>query len=198
MCRCRRRLTVTRPVTLLARYALRRLRASDMKATSNVRLRGVVGRRWQVAILAAVLGVATAMVAGAHGTKPHRTTPSGADREPSSEDAAAFKAAEAVFSQHCYRCHTSAGKKAKRKTLEHLNMDQYPFGGHHADEAGSAIRKTLGASGKKATMPKDKPGIVSGDALAKVLAWADAFDRARAAATSKSPAGGHDLDHQTK
>lgn len=73
-----------------------------------------------------------------------------------------------------------AGKKAKRKTLEHLNMDRYPFAGHHADEAASVIRKTLGVNSSKATMPKDDPGVVSGDALAKVLAWADAFDRTRA------------------
>jgi hypothetical protein len=33
-------------------------------------------------------------------------------------------------------------------------------------------------------MPSDDPGAVTGDDLTKILAWADAFDRARAAKTS--------------
>ena len=65
-------------------------------------------------------------------------------------------------------------------------MDRYPFGGHHAGEAGQAIRKVLGIGGAtKPTMPSDDPGAVTGDDLAKIAAWADAFDRAHAHQTGK-------------
>jgi hypothetical protein len=60
-----------------------------------------------------------------------------------------------------------------------MSMDGYPFQGHHAGEAGTVIRKVLGAAGgRKPTMPSDDPGAVTGEDLAKILAWADAFDRA--------------------
>lgn len=99
--------------------------------------------------------------------------------KPTPEELAAYEAAKPVFERHCFRCHTTAGKKAKRKSLEHLPMDAYPFGGHHAGEAATVIRTVLGVGGRaKATMPSDDPGAVTGDELAKVLAWADAFDRA--------------------
>lgn len=95
------------------------------------------------------------------------------------EERAAYEAAKSVFERHCFRCHTTAGKKAKRKSLDHLTMDDYPFAGHHAGEAATVVRRVLGVGGKaKATMPSDDPGVVAGDELAKVLAWADAFDRA--------------------
>jgi len=71
------------------------------------------------------------------------------------------------------------GKKSKRKALDHIAMDQYPFAGHHATEAGKVVRKVLGADGKsKATMPLDDQGAVTGDDLTRILAWAEAFDRA--------------------
>jgi hypothetical protein len=78
-----------------------------------------------------------------------------------------------------------------------MDMDRYPFGGHHASEAGAIVRKVLGVGGDKATMPADDKGAVSGGALAKVLAWADAFDRAHGPETAKKPAGEHDhtLEH---
>ncbi len=107
------------------------------------------------------------------------------------EEIAAFKAAEPVFAQYCYRCHTHSGKKSKPKALAHLDMDQYPFGGHHAGEAAAVIRKVLGATGVKATMPSDDPGAVSGDALAKILAWADAFDRAHPSDAPAKPTHRH-------
>ena len=98
---------------------------------------------------------------------------------PTPEELAAYEAAKPVFERHCFRCHTTAGKKAKRKALEHLAMDDYPFGGHHAGEASTVIRKVLGVGGKaKATMPSDDPGAVAGDELKRIVAWADAFDRA--------------------
>jgi len=99
--------------------------------------------------------------------------------KPTPEELVAYEAVKPVFERYCFRCHTTAGKKAKRKSLDHLTMDEYPFGGHHAGEAAAVIRKVLGVGGKaKPTMPSDDPGVVAGDELTKVLAWADAFDAA--------------------
>jgi mono/diheme cytochrome c family protein len=97
----------------------------------------------------------------------------------SAEETAALEAAQPVFEMHCHRCHTKDGRHAKPKSLRHLDMDRYPFTGHHAHEAGRIIRKVLTTGkGKGPTMPSDDPGAVRGDELARVLAWADAFDRA--------------------
>ena len=126
-----------------------------------------------VAIAAVAVGAATA-----HGHGGHTRAPA---LKPTPDELAAFEAAKPAFEHHCFRCHTAAGKKPKRKALEHIAMDRYPFAGHHAGEAGKVIRKVLGADGKsKSTMPSDDRGAVAGDELAKILAWADAFDRARA------------------
>lgn len=67
-------------------------------------------------------------------------------------------------------------------------MDRYPLGGHHADEIGSMVRQSLGASGSPATMPRDHPGVIEGDELRVILEWADAFDRAHPASHG---GGGH-------
>jgi|GEM_PF-3283415 len=101
--------------------------------------------------------------------------------KPTPDELAAYAAAKPAFERHCFRCHTTSGQKAKAKpkALEHLAMDRYPFGGHHADEAAAAIRKALGVGvAAKATMPSDDPGTVAGDDLAKIVQWAEAFDRA--------------------
>jgi hypothetical protein len=117
-----------------------------------------------------------AAVAYAHGT--HGTHGAGGSSKPTAEEIAAFATAKPAFERHCFRCHTSAGRKSKRKALAHVAMDRYPFAGHHAGEAGTVVREVLGAAGnKKATMPSDDPGAVTGADLAKMLAWADAFDR---------------------
>lgn len=94
------------------------------------------------------------------------------------DEAAAFDKAKPIFEAYCAKCHTTQGSKSSKKGLEHFDMDSYPFGGHHAAEIGSAIREVLGASGEKATMPRDRPGAVKGEELKLVLAWADAYDRA--------------------
>lgn len=92
----------------------------------------------------------------------------------------AYERARPVFEKYCAKCHTSDGAKAKKKTLMHFNMDTYPFGGHHAAEIADAIRGALGADGGEATMPLDNPGVVQGQELAAILAWADAFERSHA------------------
>jgi uncharacterized membrane protein len=99
--------------------------------------------------------------------------------KPTPEERAAFEAAKPAFERSCFRCHTAAGKKSKRKAIQHLAMDAYPFGGHHAHEVGKVVRRALGVGGDgKATMPSDEPGTVTGEDLRLILAWADAFDRA--------------------
>lgn len=60
-------------------------------------------------------------------------------------------------------------------------MDRYPFGGHHQAEIAQTIRTSLGVAGKKATMPRNDPGVVEGEELALILEWAESFDRAQAA-----------------
>jgi uncharacterized membrane protein len=134
-------------------------------------------------VIASVATAAVAAAAFAHGghtsAKRHKPTP---------DELAAFKEAKPAFERHCFRCHTTVGKKAKRKALEHMSMDAYPFGGHHAGEAGKAVRQVLGVEGgASATMPADDKGAVAGDDLAKIVAWAAAFDRAQAAGEATAP-----------
>jgi mono/diheme cytochrome c family protein len=106
----------------------------------------------------------------------------------------AWNAAKPVFDQACAGCHTTAGKKASKKKLDHFNFDSYPPGGHHAATIGFTIRDVLGISGKKPTMPDDKPGSVKGDDLAKIKAWTDAWEAAEKAGAH--PAGPkHDHSH---
>ena len=107
--------------------------------------------------------------------------------KPTTEELAAFETAKPVFERFCFRCHTKTGKKTKRKALDHLSMDRYPFGGHHAGEAAAVIRTVLGVDGKSATMPSDDPGAVTGEDLDRVLSWAAAFERTQAAKSSVPP-----------
>jgi mono/diheme cytochrome c family protein len=102
---------------------------------------------------------------------------------------AAFEKAKPVFDKNCSSCHVMGGRGAKRSTLEHFNMTKYPFGGHHAGEVAASIRKSLGLTGGKATMPKNKPGLVQGDDLAAIAAWADAFDASMAGGAHEGMAG---------
>ena len=158
-----------------------------LKSTGSVTA-AVTGRTTQRSLVIAVLAV-TSILSGAlvhaHGGK-HSAAPAG---PVTAEERAAFEAARPVFERHCVRCHTRSGRKAKAKSLAHLTMDRYPFGGHHATEAGEIIRRVLGAGpDKKApTMPSDDTGAVTGDALAKVLAWADVFDRAHGGRRAPAP-----------
>jgi hypothetical protein len=127
--------------------------------------------------------VFAASSARAHGGHSH-----GAALKPTPEELAAFATAKPAFERHCFRCHTTTGKKSKPKAMSHMSMDGYPFGGHHASEAGAIVRKVLGDRDRKASMPSDDPGSVRGDDLERILAWADAFDKAHGNA---GPAGGH-------
>jgi len=137
--------------------------------------------------VAVAAGCAVALLAAlaaqfAHAHKGHGA---GHAPQPTPDEIAAFEKAKPAFERHCFRCHTATGKNAKSKALVHIAMDSYPFGGHHADEAGSVVRKVLGAGGGKPTMPSDDPGSVSGDDLARILAWADVFEHAHSATEGK-------------
>ena len=107
-------------------------------------------------------------------------------------ETAAYEKAKPVFEKYCASCHTKAGKKSARKKLDHFDMDTYPFGGEHTAFIGNHIRDVLGLSGKKATMPDDKPGSVTGADLALIQAWADAWDAAERAGAH--PPHGEDPD----
>ena len=107
-------------------------------------------------------------------------------------ETAAYEKAKPVFGKYCAACHTKAGKKSAKKKLDHFDMDTYPFGGEHTAFIGDHIRGVLGLSGKKATMPDDKPGSVKGDDLATIKAWTDAWEAAEKAGAH--PPHGEDPD----
>jgi cytochrome c len=97
-------------------------------------------------------------------------------------ETAAYDKAKPVFDTACARCHTKTGKKMKAATLEHVDMTAYPFGGMHAASIGNEIRVVLAIDGhKKASMPADQPGSVTGDDLATIKAWTEAWQAAGAA-----------------
>lgn len=91
-------------------------------------------------------------------------------------EAVAFEAARPVFARACAMCHTKAGKKATKKTLDNFNLDLYSLGEQHTATIGFTIRDVLGISGKKPTMPYDKPGSIQGDDLAAIKAWSDTWE----------------------
>jgi hypothetical protein len=95
------------------------------------------------------------------------------------EEQRAYDQARGAFDRHCGRCHTTGGKRGRRRSLEQFNMDSYPFTGEHAADAGDAVRTVLGAGREPPSMPKDNPGLVRGADLQVILAWANAFERAR-------------------
>jgi type IV secretory pathway VirB10-like protein len=109
-------------------------------------------------------------------------------------ETAAWETAKPVFTKHCSTCHTKDGKKAAKKKLDHFDMDTYPPGGHHTATIGFTIRDVLGISGKKATMPYDKPGSVKGDDLAAIKAWTDAWEAAEKGG-AHGAAEHHNEDH---
>lgn len=110
--------------------------------------------------------------------EPPKAPPADPKADALAAETAAYDKAKPVFDKYCSTCHTKAGKKSAKKKLDHFDMDSYPFGGEHTAFIGNHIRDVLGLSGKKATMPYDKPGSVKGDDLAKIKAWTDAWEAA--------------------
>ncbi len=105
-------------------------------------------------------------------------------------ESSAWETAKPAFTAACATCHTKAGKKSAKKKLDHFSLDSYPPGGHHTATIGFTIRDVLGISGKKPTMPYDKPGSVKGDDLAKIKAWTDAWEAAEKAGAHPPVAAG--------
>jgi hypothetical protein len=107
-------------------------------------------------------------------------------------ETAAYEKAKPVFDKYCSGCHTKGGKKATAKKLEHVDMTTYPFGGMHTASIGNEVRKVLGIDGGKATMPYDKPGSVTGDDLAAIKAWSEAWQAAGKAGAHPAEAADND------
>lgn len=122
--------------------------------------------------------------------EPAKPDPAKVKAELLAAETAAFDKAKPVFDKHCARCHSKDGKSTSIKKRGHFDMTTYPFAGHHAMEISKEIRKTLGLTGKKPTMPADKKGAVKDDELALIAAWADAFDAAHAGGAHEGH-GGH-------
>jgi mono/diheme cytochrome c family protein len=140
----------------------------------------------QCALVVVLTTMASTGALWAHGKTAARRAPV------SSEEKQAFEAARPVFEEHCFSCHTSEGGKSRRKALQHVSMDGYPFGGHHAGDVAAAIREALG---DPPTMPSDHEGAVKGAELEKVMAWADAVDRATHKPGSKAAPASHGAHH---
>lgn len=150
-----------------------------------------------IPLLAALTVAACGSASASPAATPPPATPGEPDRaaaDPKPDllaaETAAWATARPVVEQACATCHTNAGKKATKKKLGHFNFDSYPPSGHHTSTIGFTIRDVLGLSGKKPTMPFDKPGSVHGDDLAKIKAWADAWEAAEKAG-AHPPAGEH-------
>jgi hypothetical protein len=123
----------------------------------------------------AVVAVSAAVSAHGASSKLHGEV-SAAERQ-------AFDEARPAFERLCFRCHSKDGKeraKMRSKARAHVDMTSYPFGGHHAGEAGAAVLTALGLgpAHKRATMPPDDPGAVPGEDLRLIRVWAEAFSAA--------------------
>ncbi|HEU4726532.1 MAG TPA: c-type cytochrome, partial [Kofleriaceae bacterium] len=106
-------------------------------------------------------------------------------------ETAAWDRARPVLQKHCANCHTKGSRGATKKKLDHFDMTTYPVGGHHAAHIATTIRAVLGLSGKRATMPSGKPGSVTGDDLAAIKAWTDAWEAADKAGAHRTGGDPH-------
>lgn len=100
-------------------------------------------------------------------------------------EAAARDRASPVFEKYCTTCHTYGGSKATPASRNAFSIELVPFtstppvaGQSPMDTA--KLREVLAIGGGKATMPMDNPGAVTGDELALIAVWVDAYDAAHA------------------
>ena len=142
-----------------------------------------------IAVQVVVLVLASVLLPAACRRTPAGSGDAGARApEPvSSAEAAAWESARPVIAEYCMKCHTATGREANPTALKHVSFDTYPPGGMHGSEAGSAVLIVLGLTGQPATMPADRPGSVSADALEKVQAWAAVFEEARRSPVAPAP-----------
>lgn len=129
------------------------------------------------------IGVSAALGAAKTDTAPGSSTLIATEKT-------AWQAATPALQKHCASCHTKDGKRATRKKLDHFDFTSYPVGGHHARKIGITVRTVLGLEKKKATMPFGKAGSVTGDDLAAIKAWTEAWDAADKAG-AHAPAADH-------
>ena len=129
--------------------------------------------RWCLVLIAiAIASCSTTTTSGPRHLPSPEQLPTGV----AAAERQAYAQARPVFERYCAGCHTPGAGNSE--AVEHFNMGSYPFSGHHSHEAAETVRSVLGARGKPATMPADRPGIVKGEELTRVLQWADAFDAA--------------------
>ena len=108
---------------------------------------------------------------------------------------AVWQLARRVLDKHCVDCHSRGGPKASSRTLDHFSFDEYPPGGHHADEMGKAIRRALGADSKggRPMKPHDELTLRP-EERDLLLAWSRAFD---AAQPPKGASKSHRREHKS-
>src|SRR5262249_59502641 len=86
--------------------------------------------------------------------------------------------AKRVSEKYCAKSHSQGAQGATKKKLDRFDMTAYPMTGPRAATIGTTMRDVMGISGKKPTMPFGKPGAVTGDELAAIKAWTDAWQAA--------------------
>jgi|GEM_PF-1739567 len=123
--------------------------------------------------------------------EPATPDPAQAEKDLIAPEMSAYAQAKPVFDKFCAGCHTQGGPGAKKSTLAHFDTTSYPFQGHHSHEMAASIRKALGVGGRKATMPRDKPGSVQGEDLALIMRWADAFNASHVSAAHEGKGKHH-------
>src|SRR4029077_8996664 len=100
-----------------------------------------MGKRLHSCAWAMLVGLAGVMISAAvwaHGAS------SKLHGEVTAAERQGFDEARPAFERHCFRCHSQNGPKdgknsakAKAQARAHVDMTSYPFGGHHAGEAGA-------------------------------------------------------------
>jgi len=117
--------------------------------------------------------------------EPAKPDPAKAKANLLAAETRAWNAAKPVLEKYCAKCHSQGAQGATKKKLDRFDMSAYPMTGPHAATIGTTMRDVMGISGKKPTMPFGKPGAVTGDELAAIKAWTDAWQAADKAGAHK-------------
>lgn len=102
-------------------------------------------------------------------------------------ETAAYDGAKPAFEKWCKGCHMKGEKNATEKKLKHFDISAYPFTGEHAATIGTEVATSLGLTGKKATMPKNKPGSVAKEDLELIKKWIEAWDASEKGGAHAAP-----------
>ena len=117
--------------------------------------------------------------------EPAKPDPAKAKANLLAAETRAWNAAKPVLEKYCAKCHSQGAQGATKKKLDRFDMSSYPMTGPRAATIGTTMRDVMGISGKKPTMPFGKPGAVTGDELAAIKAWTDAWQAADKAGAHK-------------